>query len=43
MKKNGFHVSLIGQITRGKGVRILKNGKEVKTGSKGYEHFGVNL
>ncbi len=43
MKKNGFHVSLIGQITRGKGVRILKNGKEVKIGSKGYEHFGVNL
>ena len=43
MRKSGFHVSLIGKVTRGKGVKILRNGKEVKIGSKGYEHFGINL
>jgi thiamine-monophosphate kinase len=43
MKKNGFHVSLIGQVNDGKGIKILKNGKVMEIGSKGYEHFGVNL
>ena len=42
MKKEGFNVSLIGKVVRGKGVKILKNGKEITISSKGYEHFGDN-
>ena len=43
MKKNGFHISIIGKVNNGKGIKILRKGKEIEIGSKGYEHFGVNL
>lgn len=36
----GFPVSVIGEIDRGKGVRLFEKGKEKKITQKGYEHFG---
>lgn len=33
-------VSVVGAIGKGRGVKVLKNGKEVGTNMKGYEHFG---
>jgi len=39
----GFPVSIIGKVAKGKGVRILKNGKVIKPDIKGYEHFGDHL
>jgi len=41
--KNGFHVSIIGKVGKGRGVKILKNGKVIKPDIKGYEHFGDHL
>jgi thiamine-monophosphate kinase len=41
--KKGFPVSIIGEVGQGRGVNILKNGKVVKPGIKGYEHFGAHL
>ncbi|MCX5811747.1 MAG: thiamine-phosphate kinase [Proteobacteria bacterium] len=41
--KKGFLVSIIGEVAKGKGVEILKDGKIVKPIIKGYEHFGAHL
>jgi thiamine-monophosphate kinase len=37
---NGFPVSIIGKVGKGRGVKILKNGKVIKPDIKGFEHFG---
>ena len=41
--KKGFFVSIIGEVTKGKGVKLLKDGKIVRLVIKGYEHFGAHL
>jgi thiamine-monophosphate kinase len=41
--KKGFPISVIGEVGKGRGVKILKNGKIIKPDIKGYEHFGAHL
>jgi thiamine-monophosphate kinase len=41
--KKGLPVSIIGEVAKGKGVKILKDGKVVRPDIKGYEHFGAHL
>jgi thiamine-monophosphate kinase len=41
--KKGFPVSIIGEVGKGRGVKILKNGKIIRPDIKGYEHFGAHL
>jgi thiamine-monophosphate kinase len=41
--KKGFPVSIIGEIVKGTGVKIFRNGKVIKPDIKGYEHFGAHL
>lgn len=36
----GFPVSIVGEVDKGKGVRVFEKGKEKQITSKGYEHFG---
>lgn len=36
----GFPISIVGEVDKGKGVRIFEKGKEKQIASKGYEHFG---
>ena len=40
--KKGFLVSVIGEVMKGKGVKLFENSKEKKLNYKGYEHFGVS-
>ncbi|MCX5804914.1 MAG: thiamine-phosphate kinase [Proteobacteria bacterium] len=41
--KKGFPISTIGEVAKGKGVKILKDGKVIRPDIKGYEHFGAHL
>jgi thiamine-monophosphate kinase len=43
LKKDGFSLSIIGEVRAGKGVRLLDNGTERKVAMKGYEHFRGEL
>jgi thiamine-monophosphate kinase len=38
--RSGFPISIIGEVVRGRGVRVFQAGKEMKVTAKGYEHFG---
>jgi thiamine-monophosphate kinase len=40
LKEKGLSLSIIGEVTRGKGVKLLSHGVEIRPGSKGYQHFG---
>ena len=40
---HGHPVSIIGEVVRGKGVKILSHGKTYEVPLKGYEHFGNSL
>jgi thiamine-monophosphate kinase len=39
LKKKGHMVSVIGEVTKGKGVKLFQKGKEMKLTAKGYQHF----
>lgn len=39
LRDKGFHISIVGEVKRGKGVRVYREGKLVKISRKGYEHF----
>ncbi len=39
LKKKGFEISVIGEVVRGKGVKVIKEGKPFLPVKKGYEHF----
>ncbi len=39
IKRKGYHVSVIGEVGDGKGVKVFRKGKEIKVIKKGYEHF----
>jgi thiamine-monophosphate kinase len=41
--KQGHPISIIGEVIRGKGVRVLSKGKTLEVAVKGYEHFGNPL
>lgn len=43
LANKGFSITIIGEIMKGKGVQIFRNGKKIKTDFKGYEHFGADL
>ena len=43
LRKNGFPISIIGEVARGRGVKIIKDGKVMIPDKKGYEHFGDQL
>jgi thiamine-monophosphate kinase len=36
----GHPISIIGEVIRGKGVKVLSKGKVLEIPVKGYEHFG---
>jgi thiamine-monophosphate kinase len=38
--KQGNPISIIGEVVHGKGVKVLSDGKTLKTPVQGYEHFG---
>ncbi len=40
LKEKRLPLSIIGEIVRGKGVRLFSHGVEVQPGSRGYQHFG---
>ena len=40
MISQGHPISVIGEIVKGTGVKVLVNGKPLETPVKGYEHFG---
>lgn len=39
----GHPISIIGEVVRGKGVKVLSKGKGINVPVKGYEHFGNTL
>ncbi|MCX8111044.1 MAG: thiamine-phosphate kinase [Syntrophorhabdaceae bacterium] len=39
IKGKGYHVSVIGEVTEGRGVKVFEKGKRRHITSKGYEHF----
>ncbi|HVN98305.1 MAG TPA: thiamine-phosphate kinase [Syntrophorhabdaceae bacterium] len=39
LKDKGHMVSIIGEVTGGRGVRVFREGKEVRLKRKGYQHF----
>jgi thiamine-monophosphate kinase len=41
IRGKGFPVSVIGEVVKGKGVKLFDHGRTVKITSKGYEHFGA--
>ena len=42
MRTKGFPVSIIGEVVKGRGVKLFKRGKGERLNTKGYEHFGVH-
>ena len=42
MRTKGFPVSIIGEVVKGRGVKLFERGKEKRLNTKGYEHFGVH-
>ncbi|MCX5802388.1 MAG: thiamine-phosphate kinase [Proteobacteria bacterium] len=42
MRTKGFPVSIIGEVVKGRGVKLFKRGKGKRLNTKGYEHFGVH-
>lgn len=40
MALKGLNVSVIGEVSEGRGVRVYRNGKRTQIARKGYEHFG---
>ena len=43
LRREGFSLSVIGEVRAGRGVRLFDNGTERKVAMKGYEHFGEQL
>jgi thiamine-monophosphate kinase len=43
LKARGFSLSVIGEVSAGKGVRLFDKGTERKVAMKGYEHFREQL
>lgn len=43
LKGQGVPLSIIGEVRRGRGVRLMEKGRERKVKVKGYEHFGERL
>jgi thiamine-monophosphate kinase len=43
LQRDGFSISLIGEVRAGRGVRLFDRGVERKVAMKGYEHFGGEL
>jgi thiamine-monophosphate kinase len=43
LKKEGFALSVIGEVQAGRGVRLFERGNERKVAMKGYEHFRERL
>ena len=43
LKSEGVPLSVIGEVRRGRGVRLMEKGRERKVMEKGYEHFGERL
>ncbi len=39
LKEKGHMVSVIGEVTKGRGVKLFQKGKEIKLTAKGYQHF----
>ena len=39
LKERGHMVSIIGEVTKGRGVKLFQEGKEIKLTAKGYQHF----
>lgn len=42
MRIKGFPVSIIGEVVKGRGVKLFERGKKKRLNTKGYEHFGVH-
>lgn len=42
MRTKGFPVSIIGEVVKGRGVKLFERGKGKRLNTKGYEHFGVH-
>lgn len=39
LKDRGFEISIIGEVVKGRGVKVIRDGKPVRYRKKGYEHF----
>jgi thiamine-monophosphate kinase len=42
MQTKGSPVSIVGEVVKGRGVKLFEKGKERMLNTKGYEHFGVH-
>jgi thiamine-monophosphate kinase len=42
MRAAGLPLSVIGEVVRGKGVKLFDRGREIESSAKGYEHFGAH-
>ncbi|HPU30994.1 MAG TPA: thiamine-phosphate kinase [Syntrophorhabdaceae bacterium] len=41
IKRKGYVISIIGEVKKGRGVKLYENGKKKEILKKGYEHFNV--
>jgi thiamine-monophosphate kinase len=41
LKRRGFEISVIGEVVKGRGVKLIKEGKVIDYKKKGYDHFLV--
>jgi len=41
VKRKGYVISIIGEVKKGRGVKLYENGKKKEILKKGYEHFNV--
>jgi len=39
LKGRGYMISVIGEVLRGRGVRLFQGGQEIRLSTKGYQHF----
>ena len=43
MIQRGGKITIIGTVSSGRGVRVFRNGLEIKTPKQGYDHFGSEI
>jgi thiamine-monophosphate kinase len=39
LKKHGHMISVVGEVVKGKGVKLFRNQEEIRLSAKGYQHF----
>jgi thiamine-monophosphate kinase len=39
LQERGHMISVIGEVVKGRGVKLFQGGKEVRLAAKGYQHF----